>query len=223
MVLSRSHGVDLAAGTGLDAALDGTEAVIDVANVATAAKAASVAYFDAATRNLLDAGRRAGVEHLVTLSIVGIERVPIPYYAGKVRQEELVIAGPLPWTILRATQFHEFPLQLLGQLRGPVLPVPTMRSSTVAAREVAEHLVALVTAPPAGMAPELAGPGVDTMPHVVRRVARATGRRALVAPLRLPGRLGSAAAHGGLLPTGEGPRGRQTFEAWLAELAAARG
>ena len=222
VVVSRSEGVDLTTGRGLDAALDGVDVVVDAANVQSSRKAVVVEYFDTATRILLDAAKRAGVQHLVTLSIVGIDRAPLGYYAGKLRQEELVTAGPVPWTVLRATQFHEFPLQLLGQLRGPVVPVPTMRSSTVAARDVGEHLVRLAAAPPTGMAPDMRGPGVDAMPGLVRRVARVTGRRALVVPVRVPGRLGRELAGGALVPDGDGPRGTQTFNAWLAELAAGR-
>jgi uncharacterized protein YbjT (DUF2867 family) len=221
VVMSRSRGVDLVQGTGLDAALDGVEVVVDVATVASTKKSVIVEYFDTATRNLLDASKRAGVEHLVTLSIVGIDDVPLPYYAGKVRQEELVKAGPVPWTILRATQFHEFPLQLLGQIPGPFVPIPSMRSSTVAARDVGAHLVGLARASAAGMVPEMRGPGVDSMPKLARRVARAQGRRALIVPLRLPGALGRGMRGGALIPDGDVVRGTQTFDEWVTALASA--
>ncbi|MEU6611727.1 hypothetical protein ABZ922_43145 [Streptomyces shenzhenensis] len=90
VVLSRGRGVDLLTGSGLDAALTGAEAVVDVTNVTTTRKWASVDFFDTAGRHLVGAAERAGARHLVTLSIVGTDRVRNPYYAGKLRQEEIV-------------------------------------------------------------------------------------------------------------------------------------
>ena len=127
VVLARSTGVDLVSGAGLDAALTGARAVVDVSNVATQRRSASVGFFTAATSALLAAGARAGVRHHVVLSIVGVDRVDTGYYAGKRRQEELVLAGGVPATVLRATQFHEFADQVLAIARGPVAPVPSMR------------------------------------------------------------------------------------------------
>lgn len=115
VVLSRGQGVDLLSGAGLDAALAGAEAVVDVSNVTTTRGSVSVDFFDRAGRHLVGAAARAGVRHLVTLSIVGVDRVRNPYYAGKLRQEEIVRGGAVPWTVLRATQFHEFAGQLLGR------------------------------------------------------------------------------------------------------------
>jgi uncharacterized protein YbjT (DUF2867 family) len=215
VVISRARGVDLVHGTGLPEALRDVDAVIDVANTGAMTKSAAVEFFGTATNNLLAAEKQNGVGHHVALSIVGIDRVPTGYYQGKLRQEQLIAAGGVPWTVLRATQFHEFPVQVLSRVKGPVAPVPRMRSATVAAREVAEHLVTLATAPPRGMAPELAGPQVHDMVELARRVLRARGERRVVVPVRLPGRAGAAFAADGLLPTGDGPRGRQTFDEWL--------
>jgi uncharacterized protein YbjT (DUF2867 family) len=218
VVLARGLGVDVLAGTGLDAALEGAAAVVDVLNIATSNRARAVAFFEATSRNLTAAGQRAGVRHHVALSIVGIDRVPLGYYAGKVRQEEVVLDGPVPASVLRATQFHEFPGQLITQLaRGPVVPVPRMVSRPVAAREVARALVDLALGDPVGMAPELAGPEVFRMPDLVRRVLRHRGSRKLVVPLWLPGKLGKAMAGGGNLPTGTYQQGKLTFAEWLAQ------
>jgi uncharacterized protein YbjT (DUF2867 family) len=160
------------------------------------------------------------VRHQVLLSIVGLERVPFGYYQGKLRQEEVLAKdGEVPWTVLRATQFHEFAQQVLERVPGPLAVVPRMRTQPVAAREVARHLVGLVLGPPQGMAPELAGPRVEEMTDMARRLLRARGQRRLLLPVRLPGRTGTAMAGGGNLPTGPGPRGTQTFDAWLAENA----
>src|SRR5579875_1210694 len=117
VVLARSVGVDLVTGAGLGDALDGCEVVVDTANVATSGRRRAIEFFDRTTTTLLAAARSAGVSHHVVLSIVGIDRVGYGYYLGKRRQEELVVAGDVPWTILRATQFHEFAGQLLERIR----------------------------------------------------------------------------------------------------------
>lgn len=220
VVLSRSRGVDLVAGTGLDAVLHGVDAVVDVASVMTQSSEEAVAFFRAVTTNLLAAEARVGVGHHVALSIVGIDGAPVGHYAGKVAQEELVTAGPVPWTLLRATQFHEFAGQLHGQLGfGPVHAIPVMRSQPVAAREVAERLVALAEAGPSGRVADLGGPEILRMTDMARSYARATGRGGVVLPVLLPGRLGRAFRDGTLLPGPEADRGVQTFDRWIAELA----
>jgi uncharacterized protein YbjT (DUF2867 family) len=217
VVLARSHGIDLTSQEGLDEALAGVEGVVDVTNIETLSRAASVDFFTTTTRHLLDAGRRAGVRHHVALSIVGVDRVDLGYYAGKRAQEALVASDVVPWTILRATQFHEFAGQVLDQVPGPVAVVPRQRTRPIAAREVARALVDLVTAAPAGRAPELAGPREENLADMARRLLAARGSRRRVVQLRLPVRGAGAMARGGLLPTTDGPRGVQTFEQWLAE------
>ena len=217
VVLSRGRGVDLLTGAGLPDALSGAEVVIDVSNQVTTNRKKSVAFFEAGTTHLLDAGLRAGVKHHVALSIVGIDRVDFGYYAGKVRQEELVLASPLPASVLRATQFHEFAGQVLQRVPGPVALIPRMRVQPIAAREVATALVALALGSPVGMAPELAGPQEESLADMARRLLRARGSRKPVVQVRLPVRGAGAMAGGELLPTGPGPRGVQTYEEWLAE------
>ncbi|MEW1829056.1 NAD(P)H-binding protein [Streptomyces sp. NPDC088196] len=223
VVLSRSRGVDLVAGgAGLDAALDGVDTVVDVSNVTTTGARKSVAFFDAVGRNLLDAGERAAVRHHVVLSIVGIDRVGLGYYQGKLRQERVVKDGPLPWTVLRATQFHEFAKQTLERVPRPFAVVPRMRTQPIAAREVAQHLVRLVGGPAQGMAPDLAGPRVEQLVDMVRQLLRARRERRWVVPVRMPGAVGAAMTGDGQLPVvgdAVGPRGRQTFEEWLAQHA----
>jgi uncharacterized protein YbjT (DUF2867 family) len=217
-VISRSGGVDLTTGRGLADALAGVERVIDVSNVVTTGRRKAVAFFEAATGNLLRAGRDAGVRHHVVLSIVGVDRVDWGYYEGKRRQEALVQDGPLPYTVLRATQFHEFAAQMLAR-GGPFVIAPAMRSQPVAAKEVAAALVRAALADPAGLAPELAGPEERDMAAMVRQLQRARGGHRPVLPLRLPGAAGRAMAGGALLPTAPGPRGEQTFDEWVAESA----
>jgi uncharacterized protein YbjT (DUF2867 family) len=216
-VLTRSSGVDLEAGTGLADALEGVTSVVDASNVLTLSRNRSVQFFTAATGHLLAAEERAGVAHHVVLSIVGVDRVDFGYYEGKRRQEELVLAGRVPGTVLRATQFHEFAEQTLARSRGPLAVVPRMRSQPVAAREVGAELARLAVGPALGQAPELAGPEVLEVTDMVREVVRRRRLRRVVVPVRVPGQAGKAMAGGGLLPTGAGPRGQQPFAEWLAE------
>ncbi|WP_375500668.1 SDR family oxidoreductase [uncultured Jatrophihabitans sp.] len=218
VVISRTKGVDVLRGLGVDEALDGVDAVVDVTNTPGLSRAKSTAFFGAATRTLLAAEQRTGITHHVALSIVGVDRVPSGYYQGKCLQEQLITDGSTPWTILRATQFHEFTSQLLGQSMGPVAPIPRMRSATVAAVEVATRLVEIATGPPLGQAPELAGPEVHEMPDLARRLLRRRGQRRVVVPLRLPGVAGREMAGDGLLPRGDATRGVVTFDEWLTQL-----
>lgn len=216
VVLARSRGVDLTTGVGLDEALHGVGAVLDVSNVSTAIRRASVAFFTSSTQNLLDAGRRTGVAHHVALSIVGVDRVGGGYYAGKLAQEGLVLAGPVPATVLRATQFHEFAGQFLARTRGPLAVVPRMRVQPIAAREVGQVLAELAVAEPAGRVADLAGPAEHELADLARQFLRTRQSRRRVLAVGLPGAAGRAMAGGALLPAGPGPRGRQSFEEWLA-------
>ncbi|WP_432505420.1 SDR family oxidoreductase [Kineococcus arenarius] len=216
--LARSRGVDLVSGCGLDAALRGADAVVDVSSTAGASRRAAVGFFAAATANLLAAAQRAGVRHVVVLSVVGADRVDLGHYLGKRRQEELLAAGPVPWTLLRSTQFHEFAQQLLGRVPGPLVPVPVAPYQPVAAREVAAHLAGLAQQPAAGVVPPIAGPEVLRSPDATRRVLAALGRRRLVVPLRVPGPTGRALAAGALLPAGPHVTGTVTLAEHLEEL-----
>lgn len=160
-------------------------------------------------------GGGAGSSRCVSLSMVWVDRVDSACDAGRRAQEHLVLSGPVPATVLRATQFHVFLERVLELSRGPIGPVPVMRLQPVAAQEMAEALAALVPGPPTGRAPELAGPDERQVPELARRLLRARGQRRLVPPLRGPGAVRRAVAGGALLPTGPGPRGTQTFEQWL--------
>jgi uncharacterized protein YbjT (DUF2867 family) len=221
VVLARATGTDLTTGAGLDEALVDADGLIDVSNVTTTKKKVSIAFFDAGTRNLLASGARADVRHHVVLSVVGNDRVDFGYYFGKRRQEDLVLASGRPVSVLRATQFYEFAGQLLDRGHGPIAVVPRMLVQPVAASEVANALVSLVHKQPAGMAAELAGPQPRQLTYLVRAVLEARGTKRLVLPLRVPGAAGKAMAGGALLPTGQGQRGRQTFEDWLGLRSAA--
>ena len=218
VVLTRSAGADVVTGDGLDAALDGADVLIDVTNTAAVSGRKVMAFFTAGTGNLLAAGRRAGVQHHVVLSIVGTGRPGMSsgYNAGKVTQEALVRDSGVPFSIMRATQFHQFVPELLDRIPGPVLLVPRMRIQPVAAGEVAAVLATLAAGPPAGLAPEMAGPEPAELADLARQVAQARGSRRPVLRVRVPGAAGRAMADGGMLPAGPGLRGTQTFGDWLA-------
>ena len=211
VALSRASGVDVVSGAGLEQALGGADVVVDVSGPRTVRRAVSVAWFGRATAQLLAHGERAGVRHHVVLSIVGLERVRSGYYAGKLRQEELALAGPLPVTLLRATQFHEFAGQVLARATaGPVAAVPRLRVQPVAAVEVARALAGAATGTPAGRLPDLGGPQEEDLVDLARQTVRARGDRTRV--LALP----SGGTADGLLP-GPGARAAgPTFAQWLA-------
>lgn len=215
-VLARTEGVDLTTGAGLAGRLAGVDAVVDVTSVRTQSRARAEAFFGGVTRHLLDAETEAGVAHHVALSIVGIDEAATGYYAGKRLQERLVADGAVPWSLLRATQFHEFAEQVLGFARlGPFSLVPRMLSQPVAAREVGAALVTLVETGPSGRVPDLAGPERLQMVDLARRVSTVRGLGRRVVPVRLPGAGGRALRSGVLTPSADGPRGRITFEEWL--------
>jgi uncharacterized protein YbjT (DUF2867 family) len=217
VVLARSQGIDVVSGAGLASALRGVDAVIDVTDVASNRRSVQMAFFEQATKNLLDEGARAGVRNHVVLSILGCDRAPAGYYQAKQRQEELVLASGRPGTVLRATQFHEFAAQIVDRARvGPLSLVPRMRTQPIAAREVAEALATLALGPAVGMAPEIAGPQEEDLLDMVRRFLRRQRLRRILLPVRLPGPAGRAIADGALLPRAPGRRGVQTFADWLA-------
>ncbi|MGV8871117.1 MAG: SDR family oxidoreductase [Rhodococcus sp. (in: high G+C Gram-positive bacteria)] len=220
VVLSRSAGVDLVTGSGLSDAMAGVDTVVDVASTQTVSAKESTAFFTAVTQNLLAAEGKAGVGHHLALSIVGIDAAPHSYYAGKVAQEKIIRDGTVPWTILRATQFHEFAAQIRARTSfGPVSIIPKMVSEPIAAREVAERLIDLAEHGPAGRVADLGGPRKERMADMVRGYARMIGARGLVLELPIPGAYGRAMRDGTLVTTTDSDHGRQTFDQWSAAQA----
>jgi uncharacterized protein YbjT (DUF2867 family) len=218
--LSRSEGMDLVTGRGLEQSLAGVDTVIDVAGINSTATKKAVDYFTDASQNLLAAEKQAGVKHHVVLSIAGIDQARSGLYAGKLVQEDTVRHGDVPWTLLRSTQFHEFvPLVVQAASAGPVVMVPKMFTAPVAASEVADALVAAAEAGPQGRVPDLGGPRTEQLAGLVRaylhRTGR-TGRKVLEAPL--PGPMGKAMRSGALIPAPGSAVGRQTFQEWLDAL-----
>ncbi len=216
VVIARSTGVDLVGGEGLSAALAGADIVIDVSSIGTLSGKVSVEFFETVTRNLLAAEKEAGVGHHLALSIIGAAEATSGYYAGKTAQERLLTSSGDSWSILRATQFHEFAAQMVqrGAVLGTFL-VPKMRSQPVAASEVAAELVAIAEGRPRGLAQDLGGPKPEQMADLVRRFLRRTGRPGRVLEVRMPGSMGRVSADGTLLPGPEAKLGIQTFDEWL--------
>ena len=221
VVLARSTGADLVSGAGLAEGLTGMDAVIDTTNITTMSARAAIGFFEATARHLTRAAGQAGVGHVVVLSIIGIDRVPYSYYRGKLRQEEVLGDSPVPVSILRTAQFHEFPGQYLARSTGRFVVVPKMRTQPVAVREAGAALARIAAGPPVPRS-ELAGPREEALADMVRQVVRARGERRRVIEVRVPGAAGRAMAAGGGLPEGTLPygtelRGTQTFADWLRE------
>jgi uncharacterized protein YbjT (DUF2867 family) len=215
--ISRSLGVDLATGEGLDATLTGVDAVVDATNATSPDPAETVAFFSAATRNLLAAEERAGVGHHVLLSIAGVDRVEgNAHYAGKREQERLVGAGPVPWSIVPATQFHDFAAMIAGWTeQDGVAAIPPLLIQPVAPADVAAVLAEVAAGTPQGRCPDLAGPEPQDLVDMARRTLQARGRTVKLVPT-WAGLFGPEMAGNVLLP-GDGARiAPTTFEEWLA-------
>lgn len=210
---------DLATGDGIEAAVDGVGIVVHCAG--------STKGDEEKATTLVRAASGAGVRHLVYISVVGADRVPVVsgvdramfgYFAAKLGAERVVAESGLGWTTLRATQFHDLTLDTVRQMaKLPVVPVPSgVRFQPVDAGEVADRLVALAGGAPAGLVPDLAGPKVYAMKDLVRGYLRAGHKHRALVPLRLPGQAARAFRDGANLAAG-GVVGRRTWEDFLAE------
>ncbi|MFJ6570221.1 SDR family oxidoreductase [Streptomyces sp. NPDC091292] len=212
-VLSRHaerYAVDLRTGAGLDAAVEGVDTVVHCAS----AQRGDVG----AARNLVAALTKAGTGHLVYISIVGVDEVPLGYYRQKREVERIVEESGLGWTVLRTTQFHDLVVSLLqGLARTPLLlPVPAgVADQPIEVAEVADRLAALAEGAPAGRVPDMGGPEVLGFPGLAGAYLGATGRRRRIVPVRLAGGVYRALREGRHL-TPERAVGRGTFAAYLA-------
>jgi len=210
---------DLATGHGLEAAVDGVETIVHCAGSTTGDEEKA--------RTLVEAARAVGKPHLVHISVVGADRVPVVsrvdramfgYFASKLAAEQVVAESGLPWTTLRATQFHDLMLMTVQAMaKLPVVPVPAgFRIQPVDSREVAARLVELALGEPAGLVPDLAGPRTYSMKELVRSYLAAAGKHRITVPVRMPGKAARAYRDGANLATG-GQVGTRTWEGFLAE------
>ncbi len=204
-------------GKGMDAALAGVEVVLHLAGDAK--------NDEATTRNLVAAAQRAGVKHLVYISVIGADRVPLGYFRAKHAAEQAVVGSGIPYTTLRAAQFHDLTAKTaaaMGKL--PLVPgLGGMRWEPIDARDVAERLVGLALAAPAGLVADLAGPAVRTLGDLTRDYLAAAGKRRPMVPLRVPGKVGRCYREGANLARPGADRGTRTWEAFLAEAFPAGG
>ena len=216
---------DLDTGQGIEAAVDGTEIIVHCAG-------SSKGDQDKA-RTLVRAASQAGVRHLVNISVVGADRVPVAsgldramfgYFGSKLAAEQVIAGSGVPWTTLRATQFHELIFMVARQMtRLPVIPVPSgFRFQPVDAGEVAARLAELALGEPAGLVPDLAGPRVYRVADLLRSYQQASGTHRPLVPVRLPGQAARACRAGANLAPGRAV-GRRTWEEFLAAQTGAAG
>jgi uncharacterized protein YbjT (DUF2867 family) len=209
---------DLGTGAGVEAAVAKTEVIVHAAG--------TMKGDDDKARHLVHAAARAGTQHLVFISVVGADRVPVVggidravfgYYESKLKAERIVADSGVPWTTLRATQFHQSMLLLVQQMaKFPVMPVPAgWRFQPIDATEVADRLVELALGTPSGLVPDLAGPRIYEMAELVRSYLQATGKHRIILPVSLPGKA-NRVFRGGANLAPDRAVGRRTWEDFLA-------
>lgn len=203
---------DLSTGTGL------AGAVADVTTVVHCATDVRAPRHDLAGIDHLIAAAGAGAPHLLYISIVGVDRVPGAYNRAKLAVEQRVQDSGLPYTILRATQFHDLLLSILRLLaKAPVMPVPAgVSCQPVDVTEVADRLVRLALGAPAGRVPDMGGPQVRTLADLARTYLRTSRRHRLLLPVTLPGKTFASYRQGAHL-TPQHADGQRTFDDFLAE------
>ncbi|MYV97485.1 NAD(P)H-binding protein [Streptomyces sp. SID3343] len=216
--ISRSLGVDLSTGAGLDDALVGVEAVVDATNAPAADEAATVAYFRTTTGNLLAAEERAGVRHHVLLSIAGVDRIEgNAHYAGKREQERLVAAGPVPWTTVPAAQFHDFAAMVASWTeQDGVATIAPLLVQPIAPSDVADILAEIAVGEPQGRYVDVVGPEPQDLVDMARRTHEARGRVVKLVPT-WSGAFGPSMAGNVLLAVDGARIAPTTFDEWLAE------
>ncbi len=216
--ISRSLGMDCLTGEGLDEALEGVEATVDVTNTTATDRAEAVAFFGGVARNLLAAEHHAGVRHHVLLSIVGLDRVEgNAHYAGKREQERLVAAGPVPWTIVPATQFHDFAAMVTSWTeRDGAATIAPLLVQPLAPSDVADVLAEVVAGEPQGRYPDVAGPEPQDLVDMARRTNHVRGHHVRLIP-SWSGLFDTSMAGNVLLPGDRARIAPTTFDEWLED------
>ena len=215
--VSRRAGVDAYTGDSLADALAGVDALIDSTNTPSQDEAEIVDFFGTVTKNLLAAGEKAGVRHHVLLSIVGIERNRrTPHYAGKREQERLVADGPVPWSIVRATQFHDFAAMVAGWAeKDGTATIAPLLVQPIAPADVAAVLADVAAGTPLGTRLDIAGPETQDLVDMARRTFIVRGQDIKLVPT-WRGSFGTDMAGEVLLPGKDARLGTTTFADWLA-------
>jgi uncharacterized protein YbjT (DUF2867 family)/quercetin dioxygenase-like cupin family protein len=211
---AETHFGDLTTGAGLREAVAGVDAIIHCASSPQRTRATDIG----GTRLLVQAAHEAGSPHIVSVSIVGVDSSPAPYYQAKYEAEGIITQSRLPWSVVRATQFHSFALRLiqsLGSDRLNVIPVPpNVRLQTIATDDVAERLVALVEQGATNQVEEMGGPQVLTLEEMVQTYLRVRDREASLRAAELPNSLFAAFSANKNLSLAPA-RGKQTWEAFV--------
>ncbi|WP_314171340.1 SDR family oxidoreductase [Streptomyces winkii] len=178
---SQSTGVDIISGQGLDEAMEGADVAVNLANSPTFDEA-SLAFFQTSMDNLLAAARGHGVGHFVILSIVGADMVPeLDYYRAKVRQEEILAAGPIPYSIVRVTQFMEFMNAVLSWTAdGDTVRLPATPIQPIASEDVADAVAEVASGSPLNGIRNVAGPEVFPLDELGRITLSSKGDRRTV-------------------------------------------
>jgi uncharacterized protein YbjT (DUF2867 family) len=204
---------DLLANTGVDAAVEGVDVVVHCATQGTSDKDVT------STENLIAAARKAGVAHIVYVSIVGIDRIPLPYYKTKLRVERALEASRVGHTVLRATQFHDLIKMFFSIQRfSPLLcALGGVRFQPIDTRDVTSRLVELIDCEPAGRVADIGGPAVHTHAELARMYLAARGGRRPVVEVPVPGRIVAGYRTGANLAP-DNPVGTIGFADYLAEI-----
>ena len=210
---------DLATGEGIESAVEGAEIIVHCAGTNSGD--------EQKTLNLVRAALRAGAQHLVYISVVGADRIPVTsavdraifgYFASKLAAERVVAESGLPWTTLRATQFHDSILTVARTMaKLPIVPVfAGFQFQPVDPDEVAARLVQLALSEPAGLVHDFGGPRAYPMVELLRSYLHAIHQRRLILPVRLPGQAARAHRAGANL-TPDHADGKRTWEEFLAD------
>ncbi|MER6486149.1 MULTISPECIES: SDR family oxidoreductase [Streptomyces] len=166
---SQSTGIDVISGQGLDEAVAGADVIVNLTNSLTFDEA-SLTFFRTSMDNLLTAGEQGGVRHFVVLSIVGVDQVPeLDYYRAKALQEDILTAGPIPYSIVRATQFMEFIDAILSWTTdGDTVQLPSTPVQPIASKDVADAVAEVAAGAPLGGIRNIAGPEVFPLDELGR-------------------------------------------------------
>jgi uncharacterized protein YbjT (DUF2867 family) len=219
---SPDTGVNTITGEGLSDVLEGARVVVDVSNAPVMDDAAVLEFFQTSSHNLLVAETAAGVNHHIVLSVVGADRLPESgYLRAKLAQEEMVMGGPLPYTIVRASQFFEFIARLAGSSStGDAIHLAPVFVQPEAADDVAATLCDVALHEPVNGIVELAGPEQFRLDELARRVLRANKDERLVEADTHARYFGAELDERSLTPQGEARIAPTRFEDWLTQSVA---
>lgn len=221
---SPSRGINSVTGEGLAAALAGGQAVVDVTNSPSWEDQAVLNFFETSTRNLLAAEAVAGIRHHIALSVVGTERLLASgFFRAKLAQEKLIQASPIPYTIVRATQFAEFVGSIAQSATdGQTVRLPSALLQPIVADDVAAALASVAVAEPLNCMVELAGPDAIPLDETIRQFLKANRDPRTVITDEQAAYFGIPLKHRSLVPDGKALLGQTHFQDWLLQSTSKR-